>query len=32
MISFGPRGLADMIYLTGIYHIVCGFLNGMTET
>jgi 4-carboxymuconolactone decarboxylase len=25
--SFGPQGLADMIYLIGIYHIVCGFLN-----
>jgi 4-carboxymuconolactone decarboxylase len=25
--SFGLQGLADMIYLIGIYHIVCGFLN-----
>jgi 4-carboxymuconolactone decarboxylase len=25
--SFGLQGLADIIYLIGIYHIVCGFLN-----
>ena len=25
--SFGLQGLADMIYLIGIYHLVCGFLN-----
>jgi 4-carboxymuconolactone decarboxylase len=25
--SFGRQGLADMIYLIGIYHVVCGFLN-----
>jgi 4-carboxymuconolactone decarboxylase len=25
--SFGLQGLADILYLIGIYHIVCGFLN-----
>ena len=25
--AFGPKGLVDMIYLAGCYHIVCGLLN-----
>ena len=25
--AFGPQGLVDITYLTGIYHIVCGLLN-----
>ena len=25
--AFGPRGLADLTFLIGIYHIVCGLLN-----
>ena len=25
--AFGPRGLVDIIYLAGCYHIVCGLLN-----
>jgi hypothetical protein len=25
--SFGLKGLADMLYLVGIYNLVCGFLN-----
>jgi len=26
--AFGKQGLVDIIYLTGIYHIVCALLNG----
>lgn len=25
--AFGPRGLVDIVYLAGCYHIVCGLLN-----
>ena len=25
--AFGPRGLTDLTFLAGIYHIVCGLLN-----
>jgi 4-carboxymuconolactone decarboxylase len=25
--AFGQQGLVDIIYLTGIYHIVCALLN-----
>ncbi len=25
--AFGPRGLVDIIYLAGCYHMVCGLLN-----
>ncbi|WP_428395192.1 carboxymuconolactone decarboxylase family protein [Lichenicoccus sp.] len=25
--AFGPRGLVDLVYLAGCYHIVCGLLN-----
>ncbi len=25
--AFGPRGLVDIIFLAGCYHIVCGLLN-----
>ena len=25
--AFGPRGLVDIIYLAGCYHVVCGLLN-----
>ena len=25
--AFGRRGLVEMTYLTGLYHIVCGLLN-----
>jgi 4-carboxymuconolactone decarboxylase len=25
--AFGQRGLVEITYLTGIYHIVCGLLN-----
>ena len=26
--AFGPHGLVDITFLVGIYHIVCGLLNG----
>lgn len=25
--AFGQRGLVEITYLTGLYHIVCGLLN-----
>ena len=25
--AFGPRGLVDIVYLAGCYHVVCGLLN-----